>query len=88
MSYNAIAAVLTQENPTYVTVELFHILARPQVARVARVLTPQLRVLHRGRYLRRWARRLRETGIGPEDAVIVSYASRQTRFLHPPSITA
>jgi hypothetical protein len=75
MSYNAIAAVLNQEIPTYVTPELFHILARPQVARVARVLTPRLRVLSRGRYLRRWARRLREAGIGPEDAVIVSYAS-------------
>lgn len=41
-------------------------------------------VLDKGRYLRRWARRLREQGFSPEDAMVLAYgrfgldAGRQT----------
>jgi hypothetical protein len=42
---------------------------------VSEVLLPHLRLLKRGRYLRRWGRRLTEEGLSPEDAVIVSHGS-------------
>jgi hypothetical protein len=75
MSNAASTAVLAQGVPTYVTEQLLHILRRPHISHVAQELLPQLRVLNKGRYLRRWARRLREAGIFPEDAMIVSRTS-------------
>lgn len=59
----------------YATPQLLHILQRPSNLPIASVLLPDLHPLTAGRYLRRWARRLREEGISREDAVIVSYAS-------------
>ena len=75
ISYAAITAVLAQEIPTYVSEQLLHILLQPHISPVALVFLPRLRILKKGRYLRRWARRLREAGILPEDAMIVSHAS-------------
>jgi hypothetical protein len=43
--------------------------------RIATVILNPVVVLNPGRYLRRWARRLREHGITREDAIIVAYAS-------------
>jgi len=75
MSNAAITALLAQGVPAYITEQLLHILHRPHISHVAQELIPRLRVLKKGRYLRRWARRLRETGIFPKDAMIVSHAS-------------
>ena len=75
ISNAAITAVLAQGVPTYITEPLLHILLQPHISHVAQAFMPQLRVLKKGRYLRRWARRLREAGIFPEDAMIVSHAS-------------
>jgi hypothetical protein len=49
--------------------------ARRRDGRVATALLNPMVILTPGRYLRRWARRLREHGIVSEDAVIVAYAS-------------
>lgn len=49
--------------------------ARRRDERIAAFLLNPLVVLTPERYLRRWARRLREHGITREDAVIVAYAS-------------
>jgi hypothetical protein len=75
LSFAAIAVLLDRGVLLHASQELLHILARPHISHVAQVLVPHLRPLERGRYLRRWARRLREEGLGSEDAVIVSYAS-------------
>lgn len=75
LSFSAVVAVLNQNVPTCITEQLFHILSQPRAFHVAQVLLPQLHVLKAGRYLRRWARRLREEEFSREDAVIVSYAS-------------
>jgi len=66
ISNAAITAVLAQGVPTYITEPLLHILLQPHISHVAQAFMPQLRVLKKGRYLRRWARRLREAGIFPE----------------------
>jgi hypothetical protein len=49
--------------------------ARRRDERIATTLLNPLVVLVPGRYLRRWARRLRQHGVTREDAVIVAYAS-------------
>lgn len=69
-AYTAIQVLLL-----YVTPQLLHILQRPANISLASVLLPDLHLLTAGRYLRRWARRLREAGVSREDALIVSYAS-------------
>jgi hypothetical protein len=71
----AIVALRKRQIPTYITEEILNLLVQPRAWHVAQVLLPSLRVLQRGKYLRRWARRLREEGLSPEDAVIVSHAS-------------
>jgi len=67
--------VISQNIPTYINEQILHLISMPRAFHVAQVLLPRLRVLKAGRYLRRWARRLREEGFGREDAVILSYAS-------------
>jgi len=49
--------------------------ARRRDERIATTLLNPLVILTPGRYLRRWARRMRKHGITREDAVIVAYAS-------------
>jgi hypothetical protein len=74
-AYTAIQALLADGTRLYITPQLLHILQRPANLPIARVLLPELSPLIAGRYLRRWARRLREAGISREDALVVSYAS-------------
>lgn len=75
MAYTAIQALLTEETRLYVTPQLLHILQRPANFPVASALLPDLHPLAPGRYLRRWARRLRDAGVSRADALILSYAS-------------
>ncbi len=74
-AYAAIQALRAEEVQLYVTPQLLHILHRPSNLPIASPLLPDLHPLTAGRYLRRWARRLREEGVSREDAFIVSYAS-------------
>jgi len=74
-AYTAIQVLLAEEIRLYVTPQLLHILQRPANISIASALLPDLHLLTAGRYLRRWARRLREEGVSREDALIVSYAS-------------
>ena len=74
-AYTAIQALLADGTRLYITPQLLHILHRPANLPIARTLLPELSPLIAGRYLRRWARRLREAGISREDALVVSYAS-------------
>jgi hypothetical protein len=74
-AYTAIQTLRAEGVRLYMTPQLLHILQRPSNLPIASVLLPDLHLLQAGRYLRRWARRLREEGISREDALIVSYAS-------------
>jgi hypothetical protein len=74
-AYTAIQALRAEDIRLYVTPQLLHILQRPLNLPISSVILPDLHLLTAGKYLRRWARRLREEGISREDAVIVSYAS-------------
>ena len=74
-SFTAVVGVLDQHIPIYITEQLLHILSQPHTFHVPQVLLPRFHVLKAGRYLRRWARRLRKEGFSREDALLVSYAS-------------
>jgi hypothetical protein len=67
--------LFAREIPVSITEQLRHILMQPHVASAAQALLPHLGVLTPGRYCKRWARRLREEGFSPEDALILSHAS-------------
>lgn len=71
-AYTAIQVLRAEEIRLYVTPQLLHILQRPANISIASALLPDLHLLTAGRYLRRWARRLREEGVSHEDALIVS----------------
>jgi len=58
----------------YITTECANILQRRQ-PRYAKTILIRAETLSKGRYLRRWARRLRSFGFSPEDAVVTAYAS-------------
>src|SRR5262245_22611305 len=58
----------------YITEQTEHILHRRSPL-FATALLAQMRALKKGRYLRRWARRLREEGFSPEDAIMIAYGS-------------
>jgi hypothetical protein len=59
---------------TYVTPETVHSAQRRDPLIAASLLTP-LTTLTAGRYLRRWARRLRDFSFSREDSVILAYGS-------------
>jgi hypothetical protein len=59
---------------TYVTPETANSAQRRDFLIAASLLTP-LTTLTQGRYLRRWARRLRDFGFSREDSVILGYGS-------------
>jgi hypothetical protein len=59
----------------YVTPELRHLPEQPANFPLASPVLPYLRILHPGRCLRWWSRRLAEEGFSYEDALILSYAS-------------
>ena len=59
---------------TYVTPETVHSAQRRDPLIAASLLTP-ITILTPGRYLRRWARRLRDCSFSREDSVILAYGS-------------
>ena len=60
--------------PLYITAQTEHILQR-RLALFAAALLTHTRILQKGRYLRRWARRLRDVSFSPEDAIVLAYGS-------------
>jgi hypothetical protein len=74
-SFAAIDRLFALEIAACITEQLRHILLHPPAVSVAQAFLPHLHVLAPGKYCRRWARRLREEGFSPEDALIVSHAS-------------
>lgn len=60
--------------PLYITEQTEHILQR-RPALFATALLAQTQTLKKGRYLRRWARRLRDVNFSPEDAIVLAYGS-------------
>ena len=73
----SVSIALQQEGfTTYVTPETANSAQRRDPLIAASLLTP-LTTLTPGRYLRRWARRLRDFGFSREDSVILAYASFQ-----------
>jgi hypothetical protein len=60
--------------PLYITAQTEHILQR-RPALFATALLAQTRAMKKGRYLRRWARRLRDVSFSPEDAIVLAYGS-------------
>ena len=58
----------------YITQQTAHILNRRPPLFAASILA-DTHTLQKGRYLRRWARRLRELTFAPEDAIVLAYGS-------------
>jgi hypothetical protein len=71
---NAYARLCTPTNRLYITEQTANILQRRPSVFADEFLT-DTQALKKGRYLRRWARRLRELSFSPEDAIVVAYAS-------------
>ncbi len=71
---NAYARVAALTNHLYITEQTFNILIRRTPIFAASVLT-DTQPLKKGRYLRRWARRLREFAFSPEDAIVLAHGS-------------
>jgi hypothetical protein len=67
-------ALLQAEFTAYVTPETVNSAQRRDPLIAASLFAP-LTTLTPGRYLRRWARRLRDFGFGREDSVILAYGS-------------
>lgn len=64
----------TLDVPLYITEQTEHILQRRSPVFAANLLA-QTHPLKKGRYLRRWARRLRAESFSPEDAIVIAYGS-------------
>ena len=71
---NAYDQLCTLTARLYITEEIANILQR-RPAVFASAFLADTQTLKKGRYLRRWARRLRELSFSPEDAILVSYGS-------------
>jgi hypothetical protein len=71
---NVYAQLCTPDRHLYITAQTAHILSRRPPLFAAPFLA-ETAPLQKGRYLRRWARRLREFTFAPEDAIVVSYGS-------------
>ena len=71
---NVYAQLCAPPRRLYITAQTAHILhRRPPL--IAAPLLAETQPLQKGRYLRRWARRLRELTFAPEDAIVVAYGS-------------
>jgi hypothetical protein len=71
---NVYAQLCAPPRRLYSTAQTAHILhRRPPL--IAAPLLVETQPLQKGRYLRRWARRLRELTFAPEDAIVVAYDS-------------
>jgi hypothetical protein len=71
---NAYEHITSHTDRLYITEQTANILQR-RTAIFASPLLTDLQPLKKGRYLRRWARRLRDSGFSPEDAIILAYGS-------------
>lgn len=71
---NAYALLASITNLLYITEQTVNILQR-RTPIFAAPLLADLQPLKKGRYLRRWARRLRDLGFSPEDAIVLAYGS-------------
>ena len=71
---NVYAQLCTPPRRVYITEQTAHILRRRPPLFAAPFLV-ETSPLQKGRYLRRWARRLRELTFAPEDAIVVAYGS-------------
>jgi len=71
---NAYAQLCVPARRLYITAQTAHILDRRPPLFAAPFLT-ETYTLQKGRYLRRWARRLRDFTFTPEDAIVVAYGS-------------
>jgi hypothetical protein len=71
---NSYARIATITNRLYITEQTSNVLKlRAQV--FAAPILADTRALKKARYLRRWARRLKEFSFSPEDAVVLAYGS-------------
>ena len=71
---NVYAQLCTRTDCLYITAQTAHVLGhRPQ--RFAASILADTQPLQKGRYLRRWARRLRALTFSPEDAIVLAYGS-------------
>lgn len=61
--------------PIMITPETANILTRRRAVLGVRLFLNEVKVVRRGRYFKRWARRLREHGFTREDAKVLSYAT-------------
>ena len=64
-----------QRASLYVTKETWHLIVAKHGEALAQLVLPKLRVLEKGKYFKRWARRLMEHTFTYEDAKILSSAS-------------
>jgi hypothetical protein len=71
---SAFQELVTRQKILYVTAETVHSARRRSLLAGALIL-PHLTELAKGKYLRRWARRLREEGFSREDALILANAT-------------
>jgi hypothetical protein len=71
---NVYAQLCIPPRRLYMTEQTAHILRRRPPLFAAPFLADTY-PLHKGRYLRRWARRLRALMFAPEDAIVVAYGS-------------
>lgn len=69
--YSRVCALTSQ---VYITEQTFHILQLRTPVFAAAIIA-DTRTMKKGRYLRRWARRLRELSFSPEDAIVLAYGS-------------
>jgi len=70
----AFARLRSPDKQLYITEESLHVLQLRQ-PQLAKLVLNHTQALRKGRYLRRWARRLREYAFSREDAVILAYGS-------------
>lgn len=73
-SANAYARIAGRTSKLFITEQTFNILTLRTPVFAAPLLA-EAQPLLKGRYLRRWARRLRDAGFSPEDAVVIAYGS-------------
>ena len=65
----------TQGVPVFISTTTLHILQNLDAQREVQIFLKGTRVLYSTRYVRRWARRLREHGFTREDALLLSLAT-------------
>lgn len=80
---NAYARIATITDRLYITEQTYNILKLRTESFAAPILAETC-ALKKARYLRRWARRIKDFGFSPEDAIVLAYGSFG---VHPKSPT-